>query len=49
MPPQQQQTREQFVKSLFVLENEDNIYTEKEARKKLIKGVDKCVDSVKIS
>lgn len=44
---QKQQTREEFIKGLFVLENPDNIISGKEARKRLIKGIDKTVDSVK--
>ncbi len=49
MQPQQPQTREEFVKSLFVLENKDNIYSDNEAREKLIRGIDKVVDTIKVS
>lgn len=49
MPPQKQQTREEFVKSLFVLEENDNIYSNIEARDKIIKGVNKVVDTIKVS
>lgn len=50
MQPQElQQTREDFVKSLFVLESQDNIHDGNEGRKKLIKGIDKVVDAIKVS
>ncbi len=49
MPPQKQQTREEFVKSLFVLEKADNICAGDELKTKLIAGVNKCVDTIKSS
>ncbi len=59
MPPQQQQTREDFIKGLFVLEKKDNVFHETSnilvldpdtsARAKLIRGVNKVVDAVKLS
>ncbi len=51
MQPQAQptQTREQFIKSLFVLENTDNFLTGKEAVKKQIDGIDKGVNVIKLS
>ena len=49
MPPKPQQTREQFVKSLFVLESKDNIYEGKDLTKKLVTGINKVVDTVKVS
>ena len=48
-PNTPQPTREQFIKSLFVLEHEDNIYSDKEARTKLVDGIDKVVDTLKVS
>ena len=48
-PQQPPQTREQFVKSLFVLESVDNIYSDKEAREKLVTGINKVVDTLKVS
>lgn len=48
-PQQPQQTREQFVKSLFILENRDNIYSEKETKEKLVEGINKVVDVVRSS
>lgn len=49
MPPQPQQTREEFVKSLFLLEKGDNLFTGKVGRNKLIDGINKTVDAVKDS
>lgn len=50
MPPNQKQpTREEFIQSLFLLQPKDNITPEKEARKKLVAGVDKVVDVIKAS
>lgn len=48
-PKSKPQTREDFIKSLFVLENEDNLITGIQARKKLIKGIDTVVDAIKPS
>ncbi len=48
MPPEQkQQSREEFIESLFVLKKKDNFYSEKEARDKLMAGVQKGVDAIK--
>lgn len=47
MPPPKQPTREEFLRSLFLLEPKDNIYSEKEAREKLSAGIQKGVDSIK--
>lgn len=49
MPPEKQPTREEFVKSLFVLESQDNIYSEKDSKKRLVKGIQKGVDAIKVS
>lgn len=49
MQPNQQPSREDFVKGLFALEPTDNFYTGKDARKKLITGVQKGVDAIKTS
>jgi chaperonin GroEL len=40
-PQQPQQTREQFIESLFALEKKDNYLSAKEAMPKLIKGIEK--------
>ncbi len=48
-PQQPTQTREEFVKSLFILEQKDNIYSEKEAKSKLINGINKVIDAIKVS
>lgn len=45
----QQPTREEFVKTLFKLEPKDNIYSEEEARTKLMAGIRKGVDAIKVS
>lgn len=49
MPPQPQQTREQFIEGLFDLKKHDNIFSDKEAREKLIAGIQKGVDAIKVS
>jgi chaperonin GroEL len=49
MPPQQPQSREQFIESLFLLSKKDNIYSDKVARESLVRGVDKVVDVIKRS
>lgn len=46
MQPEKQQTREQFVKSLFVLEEKDNYLLGDEAIKKLCVGIQKGVDVI---
>ncbi len=49
-PQQPNQTREQFIENLFLLDKKrDNIYSDKEARTKLISGIDKTVDCIKSS
>ena len=48
-PQTKQPTREEFIRSLFVLEQQDNIYSDKEARTKLVAGIDKVVDTLKVS
>lgn len=47
MPPQKPQTREEFVKSLFLMDERDNLH--KDARKKLAKGISKIADALKVS
>lgn len=47
MPPQPQQTREQFIEGLFKLEKPDNFNSDKEARKKLIAGIKKGYNVLK--
>lgn len=49
MESQPQPTREQFVKSLFVLEVQDNIHNGADARSKLVSGINKGADAVKVS
>ncbi len=45
-PNQPQPTREEFVKSLFVLEAKDNFYNETESRAKIVAGVEKGVAAI---
>lgn len=45
-PQEQQPTREQFIKSLFLTEHKDNIH---EGRERLVKGIEKGVDAIKHS
>lgn len=50
MPPEiKQPTREEFIKSLFILEEKDNVFSEKETKKSLVKGIKKGVDAIKVS
>lgn len=49
MPQEKQPTREEFLKSLFVLEEKDNIYKDDEARNKLVAGINKGADALKLS
>lgn len=45
-PQQPQQTREQFIESLFKIEKKDNIFSDKDTRKKLIAGIKKGVNAI---
>lgn len=47
MPPQKQQTREEFIRSLFLMEPADNIHLA--SRDRLIAGMDKVIDAIKLS
>lgn len=48
-PQPKQPTREEFLKSLFLLEPKDNYFSDKEAREKLVSGIQKGVDAIKVS
>lgn len=49
MPPQPQQTREQFIETLFATKKSDNIHSDKDARKKLVAGISKGVEAIAVS
>lgn len=48
-PQERQPSREEFIKSLFKLEVEDNISIGDEGRSKLIVGINRGVDAIKVS
>ena len=47
--PTKQPTREEFIESLFAVQKPDNFCSDKEARKKLMSGINKVVDVVRSS